>query len=156
MPWCPNCHEEYIDHMKICKDCNVDLNDGEPPEEDPQRLEFVDTEFLTTASSEIEANMLEAMLETNHIATVKNYREAGGYLAIYMGETSYGIDLYVDKEKLETARELLAQLETSPVLAEDEEETSSNESVKKSKGLRVAFVIFIILLFVIVQGLAFL
>ncbi|WP_088034631.1 putative signal transducing protein [Evansella clarkii] len=107
MRWCPNCGAEFINKRETCTDCNVMLTEEEPAEENDPHMEYLETEFLVTASREIEANMLTSFLESNGIKTMRKYREAGGYLTVYMGDTSYGIDIYADKNRLEEAKELI-------------------------------------------------
>jgi hypothetical protein len=33
MPFCPQCHDEFQDWVKVCPDCNVDLVDQPPPQD---------------------------------------------------------------------------------------------------------------------------
>lgn len=63
--------------------------------------------FLLSAANSIEADMIEAILNANDIPVLRKYRESGGYLKIYMGDTIYGVDLYVPQPLLDKAREII-------------------------------------------------
>lgn len=47
MPFCPECRYEYVEGMKTCPDCNVELVD-QRPEEPKERWD--DLEFVTVAT----------------------------------------------------------------------------------------------------------
>lgn len=122
MPWCPKCHIEYRGGFKICNDCKTELvEELEIEEEEPVEL---DTEsFLIEVGDNIHADMLEAKLNAGGIPVLKKYKETGGYLSIYMGITSYGVDLYVPTKLLEKAKEIIS---TEGEPEEDEEHERSD------------------------------
>jgi len=109
MPWCPKCQAEYRPGFKTCSDCNTDLVDKLEQIKKNSGTEYDDqAAYLTSVSNRIEAEMIEAHLNSNGIPVLKKSREAGGYLGIYMGATIFGIDLYVPSKLLEKAREIIA------------------------------------------------
>lgn len=63
--------------------------------------------FLLSAANSIEADMIEAILNANDIPVLRKYKESGGYLKIYMGDTIYGVDLYVPQPLLDKARDII-------------------------------------------------
>lgn len=63
--------------------------------------------FLTTASDQIEAEMLKAVLEQNQIYVLEKDPASGGYMRVYMGFSIYGQDLYVDEVQYAAAKQLL-------------------------------------------------
>lgn len=63
--------------------------------------------FLMSVSTGMEADMIESLLKANEIPVLRKYREAGGYLMVIMGDTVYGVDLYVPEDLLCKARELV-------------------------------------------------
>ncbi len=65
--------------------------------------------FLAGVSSDIEAEIIESLLKEEGIPVIKKYREAGGFLQIYMGMTSFGIELYVPSSRLEGAKNLIKE-----------------------------------------------
>ena len=140
MQWCPSCSTEFVNKKKTCTDCGTKLVNEEPEVEEPE-FTFLETEFIASASSEIEANMLISFLESNGINTMRKYREAGGYLTVFMGDTSFGVDIYADKEKAVIAKELIEQV----TAATEEQDESLVE--KKPKWLRRIFIIVCIILF---------
>ena len=98
MPWCPECGKEFKGGVDSCKNCQVELVDH------PADIE--DETFKKVAEvSQQEGEILESLLKSHDITVLKNYRGAGGYL--YMGRSSYGVDLFVPASQLETAREIL-------------------------------------------------
>lgn len=66
--------------------------------------------FLKQAANEIEANIIESILDSEGIPVIKKYREAGDYLKIYMGMTNLGVDIFVPKELKEEAETLLDEV----------------------------------------------
>ncbi|NLL52808.1 MAG: DUF2007 domain-containing protein [Peptococcaceae bacterium] len=65
-------------------------------------------QVLMQAADENEANIVEALLKSEHIPVVKKYREIGEYLMIYMGMTNLGIDILVPADQVEKAQHVLA------------------------------------------------
>ena len=110
MPWCPECKIEYRDGFKVCSDCGSELVEEKPPEEptsEEKAPEYDVEAFLVSAGNNVEADLIEALLESYKIPVMKKYKGADGYLNIYMGMTNSGIDLYVPSNALETAREII-------------------------------------------------
>lgn len=107
MPWCPKCGIEYREDFKTCSDCNSDL--VEKPELPVEEAEpqYDKEAFLISVGDSIEADMVEALLNTNGIPVLKKYREAGDYMKIYMGGTNFGVDLYVPGHLLGKAQEII-------------------------------------------------
>lgn len=68
MPYCPNCHWEYVEGSKHCSDCGSELVDElEPPERFPEEIETVE---CFTADDEIEAEIVKDILHQNHIPCI--------------------------------------------------------------------------------------
>lgn len=111
MPYCPSCLTEYREGFDTCADCHVPLVEALPPEPEPEPLpdpvDFGDPVLLLTADNELTADMQMALLEANHIPAYRKFLAAGGYLSIYMGVTSFGIEIYVPRTLLGQAQELI-------------------------------------------------
>ena len=121
MPWCPRCRSEYSEGFTTCSDCNSDL--VEKLEEEKVEKNIYDHEvYLTTVSNNIEADVLESLLNSYKIPLLRKYREAGGYLSLYMGNVTSDIDLFVPSKLLDVAKELIQ------VKAEGENEVNSENS----------------------------
>ncbi len=151
MPWCPKCKCEYREGFEICADCNSILvaEIGEKTE----KLQENDKEmFLTNVCDEVEANILETLMNSCGIPILKKYPGAGGYLSIYMGTTYSGIDIYVPSKSYEAAMELL-DIKNETELEEENPQGIEDEVVKIHR--KRAFRTWIILLYFI-PGLAFL
>lgn len=152
MPWCPKCRLEYQEGFTKCNDCGTDLVDHLELIQEP--IEEYDKEaYLTSASNSIEADVLEALLESNGIPVLRKFREAGGYLEIYMGGSNFGVDLYVPSKLLETAKGIIS---TKPEMFEEtaelnsfqkDEEESFDKLVERSRKKRLIFYWLIILIF---------
>ena len=63
--------------------------------------------FLCTANNSLEASILESKLEGEGIPSERRYRNAGNYLEIFMGASSYPIDIYVPEPALEDAQNVI-------------------------------------------------
>mgnify|MGYP000495693716 CR=1 FL=1 len=119
MPWCPKCKVEYREGFRECSDCKSELineleqdeNAPKSGQEDMEVLVGDDTNdtitFLVNAKDEIEFSIIESKLKQAAIPVLKKYKESGGYLTIYMGNTPFGIDVYVPSKLLKIAREII-------------------------------------------------
>ena len=83
--------------------------------------------FLTSVG-DLEYGIVESLLNAYDIPCVKKYKEAGGYLNVYMGSTKFGIDIFVPERLLQQAQELL----NANMLTED---IASNEDVLSAEDL---------------------
>jgi hypothetical protein len=149
MRYCPKCRSEYENGYNTCTDCGSALVDEIPliPEYD-----LSEAAFLTSVADEIHADMIEAELKSNEIPVLKKYKEAGAYLEIYMGMTSFGIDLYVPLDKLNEAKELLEKFDVQGIVKEEDTELfEENRNYIKMRMIRA----WIILLFIL-PGVIFL
>ncbi len=111
MPWCPRCRSEYRQGFKTCSDCNTDLVDQLEQITNNGDTEYDREAYLTSVPNGIEAEIIEALLNSNGIPVLKKFRKAGGYLVIYMGATNFGVDLYVPSKLLEEAKDIIASRE---------------------------------------------
>lgn len=147
MPWCPKCGCEYQKGFMTCTDCDTDL---------VNELTQVDTDteydtgaYLVSAANSIEAEMIEALLNSNQIPVLKKFKEAGAYLDIYMGATNLGVDLYVPSKLREKAKEIIES--DHGIAAETEQQNPDEDTAelyeKYNKKRRIRT--WIILLFFI-------
>jgi hypothetical protein len=106
MPFCPKCRVEYRESFYKCSECDCNLVDELEPEAGE---DYTDGEgaFLMTAVNSIEADLIEAILQTEGIPVLRKYKEAGDYMMVYMGRTIFGVDLYVPSPMLDKAREII-------------------------------------------------
>ena len=125
MPWCPKCRIEYRDGCKTCNDCGGELTDKPEHMENVVEPQFDKEAFLVSVDNNIEADMMEALLNSNSIPVLQKYRDAGDYLKIFMGGTKFGVDLYVPSRLLSKAQDLVANnqgtYEVGELLDEDVE-----------------------------------
>lgn len=91
--------------------------------------------FLLSAVDSIEADMIESILRANDIPVMKKYRESGGYMKIVMGNSIYGVDLFVPEQLLDRATEIIdnsreaSQDDTFPYNVIPEETISSETKI---------------------------
>jgi hypothetical protein len=100
--------------------------------------------LVKNVADEQEAVMVESILGTEGIPVQRKHKEDGDYLAVYMGMSRYGIDLYVPEESAELAKGLLE----SEVI-DMPEETGSEEVIKAAEKYEVKrrSIVWIILLY---------
>lgn len=119
-----------------------------------QPIEFDSEVFLTSVNDNINFSIIEAKLKDNGIPVLKKYRETGGYLSIYMGMTSLGIDLYVPSKLLDQAKAViqseLVEADTNELISkensiDDDTLEEVNKKYQKKRQIRA----WIILLFFI-------
>lgn len=141
MPWCPNCRVEYRQGYKTCIDCNVELvAESAPIEETNDNDNDAVESHLMAMTDPLAAEMIESLLTSNKIPVLKKFRQAGGYLNIYMGTAIFGVDLYVPSKLLEEAREIV---ENSRQLVEESEKKIYDEyhNYKNKRRIRVWIII---------------
>lgn len=105
MPYCPDCKYEYERNIEYCSDCGAKLVDELEKEPHPEYDKEV---FLANVSDEIQASIIISKLSLYDIPVLKKYKESGSFMAVYMGNTLFGIDLYVPSKLLSKAREVLS------------------------------------------------
>jgi len=113
--YCPECKDEFRPGVTRCVKCDEDLVSELPVIEEPETdgeyavIESADMVFLANVDAGFEATMKIALLESNGITVHKRHKGGGEYLFVSMGFSVSGVDLYVPRELLEDARELLLQ-----------------------------------------------
>lgn len=63
--------------------------------------------LLITVDDSMEADILESKLGASGIPVSRKYRESGAYLTLLLGKSSFGVDIFVPKDRLEEARAVL-------------------------------------------------
>lgn len=148
MPWCPKCTTEYREGFTKCSNCGSELvnqlqtteNKNNKDNDNDKDNDDVFT-FLVNVKDEIEFSLLESMLKQESIPILKKYRESGGYLSIYTGNTLFGIDIYVPSKLLDTARDII--MPYNGIEEEDNESANngyanySNSETEESKDENV-------------------
>ena len=115
--------------------------------------------LLTTADDKIEADVLVSKLEAYGILVIRQYRETGAYLTLLLGNTTFGIDIFVPSDQLEEAKAILAsgqeaedeEILQDPSFSDESLKTSHEEFLKKlDRGVWWMAGIFIVLLAVLI------
>lgn len=148
MPWCPKCRTEYRQGFKICSECNANLVDELEQEKENSEAEYDREVYLASAANSIEAEIMEALLTSNQIPVLKKFKEAGGYLDIYMGSTNFGVDLYVPSKLLVKAKGIIESNDEG--VTEKDQQNSDEEDIaeldkkyKKKQRIRTWIILLI-------------
>lgn len=168
--WCEKCKGEYIDGITECPKCGVALTE-EPQtarairKRQKQRFKRLKEQsknykeaFLVNSSSLIEYNYITTNLENMGITYRAVEEGAGNYLSILHGKSFAGCSIYVDKTKLDEARELLNTLEAEQQeselniinISEEDEKEDAQEYGELPKGVKLFKMAFRIVVIIIV------
>ena len=81
-----------------------------------------DAAYLISATDNIEADRLTAALHDAHIPVFQKYEGIGSYLTVIAGNSRFGVNLYVPKDLLENAKEIITVVNGNIVSQTDENE----------------------------------
>jgi len=127
MPWCPVCKKEYKEEQTFCAKCGSMLL-SKSPNENRNGTEVEDVPaFLITVGNGVEADMLNARLESSNIPCYIKPHDNGGLLRVYMGPPNVGADFYVPSKLLERAKQAL-DIEQDEEYTDDFDNTDSEIS----------------------------
>jgi len=116
MPFCPACLFEFVEGIKVCPDCGVELVEQLPPQQEAD----VKWTLLATFSDVVYAGMVREALENSGIRVVQKTDTLHSLFAIQSTALvgSFAM-LYVDRAQSDQARAILRALTT---------ETTTNEN----------------------------
>ena len=159
---CPKCKTEYRDGFTMCADCGAPLE--EPAlENNPQtdlkekKSEAIahygddaDERFLANFNEVVELSYVTSMLDDARIPYRIIAKDVSDYLQIMHGSSYLGSCLYVNANDYDVALEILESLK-APVEPEDElaPEEKGLSSIKK-RIAQGAFILFLIILFILI------
>jgi hypothetical protein len=119
MPFCPTCRFEYREGITHCPECGVDLVAELPPAEEAAPPPDPDTELveLIRMGDPSQAEVIQAALREAGIQTMlKTHGPITGRLAsVVDGATHDQGIIYVTRNRLEEARQILEAVQTGPV-----------------------------------------
>ncbi|MDO5294907.1 MAG: DUF2007 domain-containing protein [bacterium] len=131
--YCPCCKSEYRVGITHCSDCDVDLVE-QLPEEDENTSEVMHTETngrlkkLLTVEDHVEADLIVNLLKNNGILCLKQDTDTNSYMKLYRGTSIYGEDLYVNEADYEEAKRYCEEVFLKHM---GEEEQDNQEQTKK-------------------------
>lgn len=108
MPYCPECKYEYVQGIKQCPDCNVDLIEKLPEESQTKQDSFINAELVCVSSYPYDVWAQEARIElqANGIESVI-MNEIMSQIDIFVASADGGVRLMVRKEDVEKAKAIL-------------------------------------------------
>jgi hypothetical protein len=107
-----------------------------------------DAAYLVSVVDNTEADRLTAALNDAHIPVLRKYSEAGSAITVIMGDSVFGVDLYVPAELYEKAKEIIEVVNGNIISETDEnnlnadnteEDETEEEELKKSKKIKTFF-----------------
>ena len=107
--------------------------------------------FLCSVNNHTEADMIEALLKSNHIPVWRKLRSGGDIAMVYMAVSFSGADIYVPSKLLESAKMLLSDDLPTDEADEDENfddffELSVQRMNQRRTRARLLLALFVILL----------
>ena len=103
--FCPQCKSEYREGFTVCADCSIPLVDELPPEKEP---EFIEYEEVLGTYNPADIMIIKSILDGEHITYYFNAEQF-----MYVRPMAEPARLMVAKEDVETAKEILADLDLS-------------------------------------------
>lgn len=104
--------------------------------------------YLTTLNNKMDADVVEALLNSNDVPVLRKYKNQGGYISIYMGDFFSGIDFYVPSKSYELAKSLIDQNISSgnqPEINEngDNDLLSEEKQIQSKRSVRATWILLI-------------
>lgn len=127
MKYCPRCKTEYRDDFQRCANCGEPLVDELPSEDTADHLEELDPEntelvLLTQVPGDQECMFTRSLLESYGIPSLYQYTKFSDISHLYAGSSLFGINIFVRRDQLELAQEIInAPVDPDVLLAEEEE-----------------------------------
>ena len=78
--------------------------------------------LLCSVSNNIEASIVESLLDSHNIPVMKQWRRGGDVMMLYTGAASTGADIYVPSKLLEDAKAILQNAPETSETDEDDKE----------------------------------
>lgn len=114
MKYCPNCRAEYLEEIKICADCDVELVDSLIEAEE---ITESDLTLIYQCDQLYKAQLIKANLESANIESFILSQKDSNYPSV--GDLAI-IKLFVKNEDAETALEFINNSEQSDFDFEEE------------------------------------
>ena len=105
--FCPKCGSEYREGFYICTDCNSDLVDQLPPEEEPEFIEYV--EIMGTYNP-TDVAVIKSILDAENTTYYFNAEHF-----MYVRPLAEPVRLMVKKDEAEKAKEMLRDLDLAVI-----------------------------------------
>ena len=105
MPFCPKCRAKYIEGIDLCFDCQVELVDELPPEDE---VETINWQILQEVPNEIVGTIIKGVLEDYGVKVYLRSSTIPWYDGILASWKKYNWgELLVPEEDLEEARKIV-------------------------------------------------
>jgi len=105
--FCPKCKSEYREGFTVCADCNIALIEELPPEKEPV---FIEYEEVLGTYNPADIMIIKSILDAENITYYFNAEHF-----MYVRPMAEPARLMVAKEDVETAKEILKDLDLSVI-----------------------------------------
>jgi hypothetical protein len=103
--FCPKCRTEYREGFYVCTDCNSDLVDQLPPEEEPEQPKFIEYVEIMGTYNPADIALIKSILNAEGITYYFNAEHF-----MYVRPLAEPVRLMVKKDEAEKAKEILRDL----------------------------------------------
>ena len=107
--------------------------------------------YLTTVGSDVDADILESLLKSHGIETIRRYSGAGDYVKVLMGHTNLGVKLFVSPDDFPDAQNII---DRRNILIEQENEEAEESENEKNPAPKAELTSNFYLLTAILSGIA--
>jgi len=104
--FCPKCGTEYREGFNVCTDCNSDLVDQFPPDEEPEEPEFIEYVEIMGTYNPADIAVIKSILDGENITYYFNAEHF-----MYVRPLAEPVRLMVQKDEAEKAKEILRDLD---------------------------------------------
>ena len=111
MPFCPQCHAEYVEGKLECNECQIPLVAQLPPPDPPEQFSNTPTEVVYDAQDEVSALNVKDILEANGIPVWIRSFENVYYDGLMKTMTGCWGRLWAPVEFADQARALIAGMD---------------------------------------------
>jgi len=104
--FCPKCGTEYREGFYVCTDCNSDLVDQLPPDEESKEPEFIEYVEIMGTYNPADVAVIKSTLDAENITYYFNAEHF-----MYVSPLAESVRLMVKKDEVEKAKEILRDLD---------------------------------------------
>ena len=119
--FCPNCRTEYVEGIRICANCEIELVPKLPAEDVPEPPHWIDFDEILTTFNAGDIALIKSILDAEDISYFFQ-----GEAFNYVGPLIQAPKLMVRKDQADQVREILNDLEFDYTVKVGPKEPSKN------------------------------